>query len=286
MAAGQRDETPRGGTPGAGRGRIERPPRPGVVPASGPPSDHSNAARLKDTRPPSRAERRVVLVPVDSAVLDGELTVPAGARGAVLFAHGSDSSRHSPRNRYVARVLQEGGFATLLIDLLTPNEEALDQRTHHLRFDVGLLADRLVAATDWFQALVATGDLRIGYFGASTGAAAALVATTERPLAVSAVVSRGGRPDLAGQALTRVAAPTLLIVGANDLTVVELNRIALKHLKDVKRMEIVPGASHLFEEPGALERVAELARVWFDRYLAPAKIPLPLEEERGSVGPS
>jgi dienelactone hydrolase len=208
-----------------------------------------------------------VSVPVGDVLLEGDLSVPPGARGAVLFAHGSGSSRHSPRNRYVAGVLQGAGLATLLLDLLTPEEEAVDLRTGQLRFDVGLLAGRLVGATDWLTRNARTRDLALGYFGASTGAGAALVAAAERPEAVGAVVSRGGRPDLAGPALARIRAPTLLIVGGRDRPVIELNRAAFEQLRGEKRLVIVPGATHLFEEPGALEEVAALAREWFVRYL-------------------
>jgi putative phosphoribosyl transferase len=215
-------------------------------------------------------ESRPVLIGAGAVTLDGDLIVPPASRGVVLFAHGSGSSRHSPRNRFVARVLQRAGFATLLMDLLTPDEEAIDLQTGHLRFDVDLLARRLIAAIDWQGEQPATRGLPIGLFGASTGAGAALVAAAERPRAVGAIVSRGGRPDLAGAALGRVLAPTLLIVGGNDPTVIELNRAAFQHLRAPKRLEIVPGASHLFEEPGTLERVAELARDWFGRYLTPA----------------
>jgi dienelactone hydrolase len=202
--------------------------------------------------------------------LDGDLVLPEAARGVVLFAHGSGSSRHSPRNRRVARVLNEAKLATLLIDLLTPEEEAIDLRTAHLRFDIGLLADRLVGVTDWLTQNADTRHLRVGYFGASTGAGAALVAAAERPDVVGAVVSRGGRPDLAGPALEQVRAPTLLIVGGDDLPVIELNRAALEQLRCEKRLVIVPGATHLFEEPGALDEVARLAREWFERHLMPA----------------
>jgi len=204
-------------------------------------------------------------------MLEGNLSLPEGARGIVLFAHGSGSSRHSPRNRYVAQILNEAKLATLLVDLLTPDEEAIDLRTAHLRFDIGLLAERLVGVTDWLTQYPDTRELRIGYFGASSGAAAALVAAAQRPDAVDAVVSRGGRPDLAGPALALVRAPTLLIVGGNDFEVVELNRRALALLRCEKRLEIVPGATHLFEEPGALEVVARLAREWFERYLMPTE---------------
>jgi len=194
--------------------------------------------------------------------------VPAGAPGVVLFAHGSGSSRHSPRNRYVAGVLRAAGLATLLVDLLTADEEEIDLETQRLRFDIGLLADRLVGATDWLAQNPDTRDLTIGYFGASTGAAAALVAAAERPDAVGAIVSRGGRPDLAGAALARVRAPTLLIVGGNDVPVIGMNQEAMAQLHVENKLEIVPGATHLFEEPGALEEVARLAREWFERYLS------------------
>jgi putative phosphoribosyl transferase len=218
-----------------------------------------------------RGEERLVRVEAGPVTLEGNLSLPERARGIVLFAHGSGSSRHSPRNRYVARVLNEAKLATLLVDLLTPDEEAVDLRTAHLRFDIGLLAGRLVGVTDWLTQYPDTRELRIGYFGASTGAAAALVAAAQHPDAVGAIVSRGGRPDLAGPALARVRAPTLLIVGGNDFEVVELNRRALAPLRCEKQLEIVPGATHLFEEPGALEEVARLAREWFERYLTPTE---------------
>ena len=204
---------------------------------------------------------------VGAVTLEGNLAVPQGSRGVVLFAHGSGSSRHSPRNRYVAQVLRDGGLATLLIDLLTAGEEAIDRETGHLRFDISLLAERLVGATDWLGKNSETRDLKIGYFGASTGAGAALVAATERPDVVSAIVSRGGRPDLAGPALPRVNAPTLLIVGGLDSPVIRMNREALAQLRVEAKLEIVPGATHLFEEPGTLEEVARLARGWFQKHL-------------------
>src|SRR5882724_3632670 len=218
----------------------------------------------------AQAEARTVSVPAGSVMLEGNLRLPRDARGIVLFAHGSGSSRHSPRNRYVAQLLNEGKLATLLVDLLTPEEEAIDVRTAHLRFDIRLLAERLIGVTDWLTQQPDTRDLRVGYFGASTGAGAALVAAAERPTVVGAVVSRGGRPDLAGPALARVRAPTLLIVGGHDVPVIELNRAALAQLRCEKRLVIVPGATHLFEEPGALEAVARLAREWFDRHLISA----------------
>src|SRR5438105_9498851 len=211
-----------------------------------------------------------VRVPIGGEFLDGDLAVPERASGIVLFAHGSGSSRHSPRNRAVARGLREQGLATLLIDLLTPEEEIVDDATAHLRFDIGLLARRLIGVTDWLGQDARTGDLRIGYFGASTGAGAALVAAAERPGAVSAAVSRGGRPDLAGPALARVRVPVLLIVGGEDVPVIALNRQALASLQGRKQLVIVPGASHLFEEPGALATVARLAADWFLEWLSPA----------------
>ncbi len=217
----------------------------------------------------SDAERPIQVF-AEAVVLDGDLAIPEGATGIVLFAHGSGSGRRSPRNRYVAGELRRAGLATLLMDLLTTQEEAVDLRTSHLRFDIGLLAERLVGAIDWLAQQPATRDLRVGLFGASTGAGAALVAAAARPEMVDAVVSRGGRPDLAGPALTIVQAPTLLLVGGNDLPVLDLNQEALEQIPAEKRLEVVPGASHLFEEPGALEEVARLAGDWFTRYLAPA----------------
>ena len=214
---------------------------------------------------------RSLQIPVDGVTIEGDLRIPPAARGIVAFAHGSGSSRFSPRNRYVADVLERAGLATLLMDLLTQREEAVDQLTAQFRFDIRLLAERLVAATDWLTQQTDTRELGLGYFGASTGAAAALIAAAERGDIVRAVVSRGGRPDLAGDALPRVRAPTLLIVGGRDEVVIELNQAAFQQLRADKRLEIVPGATHLFEEPGALEEVARLARDWFLRYLAPAE---------------
>jgi putative phosphoribosyl transferase len=210
-----------------------------------------------------------VEIPVGPEALQGDLVVPAAAAGVVLFAHGSGSSRQSPRNRYVARALQHAGLATLLIDLLTLEEEAVDLRTAELRFNIDLLAERLQEAAEWLVTTPLTKNLRVGFFGASTGAAAALVAASRRPEVVGAIVSRGGRPDLAGSALPRVEAPTLLIVGGEDTPVIALNRQALASLRGTKRLDIVPGATHLFEEPGALEQVASLASEWFVRYLTP-----------------
>jgi dienelactone hydrolase len=217
----------------------------------------------------SRIDERAVEVVAGDAWLPGTLAVPAGARGAVVFAHGSGSGRLSPRNRAVAQALNGAGLATLLLDLLTGPEAAEDARTARLRFDVGLLGRRVLGAIDWLQTQP-EGTLPLGCFGASTGAAAALIAAAERPRRVRAVVSRGGRPDLAGAALARVTAPTLLIVGERDVEVIQLNRSAQALLAGESRLEIVPGAGHLFEEPGALERVTELAADWFVRHLAPA----------------
>jgi dienelactone hydrolase len=215
----------------------------------------------------STLRETLVHLPAGDATLEGELVVPEQATGVVLFAHGSGSSRHSSRNKFVAGALQAAGLATLLIDLLTREEEAIDQHTAHLRFDIQLLAGRLLAATRWLGEEPSTRALEVGYFGASTGAGAALVAAAAEPERIGAVVSRGGRPDLAGKALPRVRAPTLLIVGGRDLQVLELNRAAMARMQPETRLEIVPGASHLFEEPGALEVVAQLARDWFLRYL-------------------
>ena len=200
-------------------------------------------------------------------VLSGNLTVPEKAVALVLFAHGSGSSRYSPRNQFVARTLNDAGLATLLFDLLTPEEEAIDMRTREHRFNIGLLAERLVHATRWAKQQEETRDLRIGYFGSSTGGGAALVATAELQHDVGAVVSRGGRPDLAGDALPNVQAPTLLIVGGNDDVVIELNEMARDQMRCEVKLEIVPGATHLFEEPGTLEKVAKLASDWFVNHI-------------------
>lgn len=217
-------------------------------------------------------ETQGVSIPSGGVVLQGDLTLPAGARGLVVFAHGSGSGRLSPRNRMVARRLQDGGFGTLLFDLLTVGEETLDAITRSLRFDIDFLAARLAAASQWVATQPRTRTLRLGYFGASTGAAAALVAAARHPGLVGAIVSRGGRPDLAGAYLRQIAAPTLLIVGGADSTVIRLNQAALTQLScDVKELKIVPGATHLFEEPGALEQVADLAGRWFARHLQPVR---------------
>src|SRR6266496_4328338 len=203
-----------------------------------------------------------VQIQAGHAVLSANLTIPDNAVGLVLFAHGSGSSRHSPRNQFVARTLNDGRLVTLLFDLLTPEEEALDMYTREHRFNIGLLAERLVHATNWARQQEQTKDLRIGYFGSSTGGGAALVAAAESPQYVAAVVSRGGRTDLAGEALPKVQAPTLLIVGGNDDIVIELNEQARDQMRCEVKLEIVPGATHLFEEPGALEKVAQLASDW------------------------
>ena len=214
-----------------------------------------------------REERgETVRFPVNEVTLEGNLVIPAGAQGIVLFAHGSGSSRHSPRNRHVAAVLSGAGMATLLFDLLTPDEEAEDLVTGHLRFDIPLLAERVAGATEWVRRDARTRGLRIGYFGASAGAAAALVAAAERD-DIAVIVSRGGRPDLAGEALPWVKAPTLLIVGGRDTYVIELNQTAMRQMRALTELKIIPGASHLFEERGALEQVAAAAAEWFGRYL-------------------
>ena len=215
-------------------------------------------------------EKQLVQVSVGQAILEGNLSVPKNPKGIVLFAHGSGSGRHSPRNKYVAEVLQDAGIATLLIDLLTEEEEKIDLQTRHLRFDIDLLARRLIGATDWLKQNFQIKNLNIGYFGASTGAAAALVAAAQRQKIIKAIVSRGGRPDLAGsENLSRVQAPTLLIIGGNDEPVIEMNKDVFKQLTNLednekkKKIIIVPGATHLFEEPGKLEEVADLAKDWF-----------------------
>ncbi len=209
-----------------------------------------------------------VKIPINSVTLEGNLTIPEGAKGIVVFAHGSGSSRFSSRNRYVAQELQKEGLGTLLFDLLTAEEERIDMITAHLRFDIDLLANRLVSVTNWLFSNPETKDLNIGYFGASTGAAAAFIAAREHADVIKAVVSRGGRPDLAEKALPNVKAPTLLIVGGEDYQVIEMNEWALDRLKvEQKELKIVPGATHLFEEPGTLEQVANLAGEWFKKYL-------------------
>lgn len=211
-----------------------------------------------------------VWITADSVRLRGNLEVPDKARGVVLFVSGSGSSQDRKRNRFVARVLHQAKLATLTIDLLTAEEEAIDLRTkHHLRFDIGLLAARVVSVTDWLRQNATTQNLIVGYFGTSTGSTTVLVAATERPNEIGAIVSRGGRPDLAGSALSRVKAPTLLIVAENDIPILEMNQEAFSHLHTTKQLEIIPGATHLFEEKGSLEAVARLTSKWFERYLMP-----------------
>lgn len=225
--------------------------------------------------------RRELKIPTHMATLPGTLTLPDEAPGVVLFAHGSGSSRHSPRNRAVARALNEAGLATLLFDLLTPDEEEADRYTGHLRFDIGLLADRLGLATAWLREDAALRELPVGYFGSSTGGGAALVAAAAEPTQVRAVVSRGGRPDLAGSALHAVRAPTLLIVGGEDDVVIDLNRAAMEEMNCEVELEIIPGATHLFEEPGALEQVAQFAGDWFVQHFTEAAA-----ESEGLISPS
>lgn len=208
-----------------------------------------------------------VHVSVDSAVIEGNLSIPKGAEGIVLFAHGAGSSRHSPRNNFVAEELCEGGLATLLIDLLTPEEKDIDRRTRRIRFDIDRLAERVIGVTNWLQEPPETDGLNIGIFGSSTGAAAALIAAAEQADVVKAVVSRGGRVDMAEAVLDEVEAPTLFIVGGKDFQVLDLNRQALAQLETEKELEVIPGAGHLFEEPGALNEVARLAREWFQHHL-------------------
>jgi dienelactone hydrolase len=221
-----------------------------------------------DVQPRPHDRIRLVRIDTGFAMLEGELALPEGARGVVMFAHGSGSSRRSPRNRYVAQSLRSSvGVATLLVDLLAPDEDAIDAATAEYRFDVRLLSDRVCTIVDWLAREPETRKMKTGVFGASTGAAAALVAAAERPEDVAAVVSRGGRPDLAGAALERVTAPTLLIVGGEDYPVIELNRSAFTALRAEKAFEVIPGATHLFEEPGALEEVARRAARWFRRHL-------------------
>jgi putative phosphoribosyl transferase len=208
-----------------------------------------------------------VQIPAGRAVLSGNLTIPEKAVALVLFAHGSGSSQHSPRNQFVARTLNRAGLGTLLFDLLTPEEEALDSYTREHRFNISLLGERLMHATKWARQQEETRDLRTGYFGSSTGGAAALVAAAELPQDIGAVVSRGGRPDLAGDALVKVQAPILLIVGGNDDNVIQLNEMARDQMRCDVKLEIIPRATHLFEEPSALEQVAKLASDWFVDYL-------------------
>lgn len=216
---------------------------------------------------PTRALHSAVAISAGEVELEGDLDLPANAPGVVLFVHGSGSSRHSPRNQFVARTIREAGMGTLLFDLLTPDEERQDMVTRALRFDIELLANRLVAATRWVQKQPETRGLKVGYFGASTGGGAALVAAAELGDHVAAVVSRGGRPDLAGDALRKVRSPTLLIIGGHDGTVISLNNEAYAQLRCEKDIRIVPGATHLFEEPGKLEQVARISADWFGKHL-------------------
>lgn len=220
-------------------------------------------------------EGRMVRISIGDIEIEGDLVVPANASGQVVFAHGSGSSRFSPRNNAVARALNRTGQATLLLDLLTPGEEALDLRTRQFRFDIDLLVERVLAAAEWLRDEPATHGLALGLFGSSTGAAAALIAAARRPEACAAVVSRGGRADLAGGYLERVRAPTLLVVGGDDDVVLDLNRQAFARIPAEKRLEVIPGATHLFEEPGALEEVARLAAEWFATHLAASGAQLP-----------
>jgi putative phosphoribosyl transferase len=212
-------------------------------------------------------EEMAVHIPVGQVMLEGDLAIPSLAGSIILFAHGSGSSRFSSRNKYVARQLQRRGLATLLFDLLTPAEEKVDSYNMQLRFDIGLLAERLSGATSWLKTQKATGKMTLGYFGASTGAAAAIIAENDHQDIVKVIVSRGGRPDLAGRALSIVKAPTLFIVGGEDHQVIALNAQAMERVSAIKKMTIVPGATHLFEEPGTLEAAADLAANWFEQYL-------------------
>lgn len=225
---------------------------------------------MRESQTASRTSEEEVLVEAGKITLEGSLCVPEATTGIVLFVHGSGSSRHSPRNRLVAKALQSAGIATLLFDLLTPEEGLFDEGTATLRFDIDLLAQRLIDATAWIKRNPITSALRIGYFGASTGAAAALVAASKLVNSIAAIVSRGGRPDLAGNALEQVRAPTLLIVGGSDHHVLYLNRQALARLGQAQAdLLVIPGATHLFQEPGSLEEVARRAAFWFRRFLIP-----------------
>lgn len=208
-----------------------------------------------------------VVIPCQGFKLDGILHIPQGAKSLVLFVHGSGSSRFSSRNQFVSRVLQKNRIATLLFDLLTAEEDKIDAQTSEFRFDLELLSSRLLTTTDWIRQQPVTHQLPLGYFGASTGGGAAIMAAAQRPEIVKAVVSRGGRPDLAGEALSKILAPTLLIVGGNDTVVIDLNKKALAEIRAVKQLVLVPKATHLFEEPGTLEQAAELAETWFLKYL-------------------
>jgi putative phosphoribosyl transferase len=239
--------------------RFKDEPEPGLPALPQTEAPHENSSRLED-------DSNLVQIRAENVILQGNLEIPRAATGIVLFAHGSGSGRHSPRNRYVAHILRQGGLGTFLIDLLTPEEEVIDMQTAHLRFDIPLLAKRLLGATDWLTQHSVTENLEVGYFGASTGSGAALMAAAERPGVVKTVVSRGGRPDLAGPALARVQVPVLLIVGGEDFPVIELNQEAMTRMRGAK-LEVILGATHLFEEPGTLQEVAQLARQWFQSYL-------------------
>ncbi len=219
----------------------------------------------------TKEEKAEIEIPIGKIILNGTLNIPKNPKGIILFAHGSGSSRFSPRNRFVAEILQKAGFATLLMDLLTKKEEAVDMLTGHLRFDIPFLAERLLAATAWLKTNSKIKHLSLGYFGSSTGAAAALIAAAKMPNDINAVVSRGGRADLAMDSLAKVKAPTLLIIGGDDEPVIGMNEAALKELRCEKKIEIVPGATHLFEEPGKLEEVAVLAAKWFLKYVKEKK---------------
>jgi putative phosphoribosyl transferase len=214
-----------------------------------------------------REDEKNVRITSGKATINGNLEIPPGAKSIIVFAHGSGSSRFSPRNNYIAELMNRTDLATLLIDLLTTEEESIDEYTMQYRFDVDMLADRLIASTLWLKTTSITKNLSIGYFGASTGAAAALIAAAKQPQHINAVVSRGGRPDLAGELLTKVQAPTLLIVGGYDTEVLKLNKESLKLIRAEKKLEVVPGATHLFEEPGKLDEAAKLAINWFQKHL-------------------
>ncbi len=254
------------GLPGGGAGRRDKVGRSAVYPAFGP---YPEVQVLGGSDPEDRKGLNLsVEIPVEGAILKGDLHIPDDPVGAVLFAHGSGSSRHSPRNQFVARVLQTAGMATLLLDLLTDAEERIDQESGRLRFDVNLLAGRLLDATAWLSKAPELNGVKTGIYGASTGAAAAIIAAAKMPQ-ISTVVSRGGRPDLAGTALQNVKIPVLLIVGGNDLQVLKLNQEAELRLGGERKLEVIQGATHLFEEPGALEQAAQIAKEWFTRLLVP-----------------
>lgn len=226
--------------------------------------DHSDAEKILSV---TVDKEHPIIIPIKDIHIDGLLYIPKNARGLVIFVHGSGSSRFSVRNQHVAKVLNEAKLATLLFDLLTPEEDAIDSRTSELRFNIELLATRLIDVTNWCVKNLVTNNFVIGYFGASTGGGAAIVAAAKESSIVKAVVSRGGRPDLAGKSLSLIDAPTLLIVGGDDAPVIELNQSALLKMNCIKELKIIPGATHLFEEPGTLDKVAFLAKEWFVKYL-------------------